>query len=71
MPRAREPHACTSAPPNVLANVTLMQSAREGAPLVSANAPSPAAANSTQPSRIATTVFSRRPHRSGSDSRRD
>ena len=42
-----------------------------GAPVVSAYAPSPTSASSTQLASTAIAVFSRRPQRSGSDSRRD
>src|ERR1700690_3616283 len=71
MRRARSPHPCSSAPPSVLANVTSTQSLRGGEPLVSANTPRPASASTRQLASAATIVFSRRPQRSGSDSRRD
>src|SRR5437879_1621936 len=70
MRRAREPHPCSRAPPSVLAKVTSTQSRRAGAPLVSAYAPRPATASTATASSVPATAFSRRPQRSGSDSRR-
>ncbi len=71
MRRARAPQPCSCAPPSVLAKVTVTQSLRADAPVVSAYAPSPIADSTTQLSSTAITVRSRRPQRSGSDSRRD
>jgi len=70
MRRPRAPQPCSSAPPSVLAKVTFTQSRRAGAPLVSAYTPSAASASSAQLASTATMAFSRRPQRSGSDSRR-
>ena len=70
--RACAPHACSSAPPSVLAKVTSMQSLRARRAAGQRERAEPERAPSTtQLSSTATIVFSRRPQRSGSDSRRD